>query len=155
MAQTHLVSEFADGKYRFALGLEQIEEIQTRCKAGIGEVYARVLQGRVAGDMEVGHPAYAMYRHEDLLETIRQGLIGGGEGMVDGQEVKVTALRANELVDRYLLGDAAMPLTDQWKLAAAILFAKVEGYTPPDGEVDKKKETVTTTGEDGSTMQAP
>lgn len=135
--QTHIDLAFADGTYTFALGLAQIHELQTKCKIGIGGLYARVLQGRLTEDVTIGHPAYAAYHLEDLVETVRQGLIGGGVGMADGKEVKVGALRANELVERYLL---PMPLTEQWELAAAILFAKIEGYTPPvvAGE-DKKK----------------
>lgn len=151
--QTHVDLVFADGEYRFALGLAQIQELQTKCDAGIGAIYARVLQGRVAADINVGHPGYAAYRVEDVRETIRQGLIGGGEGMVDGQQVKVTPLRANELVTRYL---EEMPLARQWDLAAAILYAKIEGYAP-EGEAgdDKKKASPTTTAPDGLTTQEP
>ena len=135
LVQTHIDLALADGTYRFALGLLQIHELQTKCGVGIGAIYARVVQGRVADDITVGHPAYAAYHLEDLRETIRQGLIGGGEGLVDGLAVKVSALRANELVERYL---ADMPLVEQWNLAAAILYAKIEGYKPTDGS-DKKK----------------
>lgn len=141
--QTHIDLKFADGEYKFALGLAQIQEIQRACDAGIGAVYARVLQGRVASDVTVGHSGYAAYRLEDIVETVRQGLIGGGEGLVDGQVVKVSSLRANELVDRYL---HAMPLAEQWNLAAAILFAKIEGYAPAAGDgagAEKKSPTTT------------
>lgn len=142
MAQTHIEMPFADGVYRFALGLAQIEEIQTKTGDGIGAVYARVLQGRMADDPSVGHPAYGAYKMRDLVETIRQGLIGGGEGLVDGQDVKVTALRANDLVDRYVTAIDA-PISELWSLAAAILFAKIEGYAPAveeaGDEADKKK----------------
>jgi hypothetical protein len=133
--QTHVDLKFADGEYRFALGLAQIHELQTKCGTGIGAIYARVVQGRVTDDIGVGHPAYAAYHLEDLRETIRHGLIGGGEGVVDGLPVKVSPLRANELVERYL---EDMPLAEQWNLAAAILYAKIEGYVPADGS-DKKK----------------
>lgn len=154
--QTHIDLAFADGTYTFVLGLAQIHELQTKCKAGIGALYARVLQGRVAEDVSVGHPAYAAYHIEDLVETVRQGLIGGGAGTVDGKEVKVGALRANELIERYLL---PMPLAEQWNLAAAILFAKIEGYEPaPVAGEDKKKaprsRTRKTSGEDGLTTPA-
>lgn len=154
MAVTHIDLAFADGTYRFALGLEQINELQTKCKIGIGGLYARVVQGRVSDDITVGHPAYGAYHNEDLVEAVRQGLIGGGQGLVDGVEVKVGPLRANELVERYLL---PMPIARQWDLAAAILFAKIEGYEPP--EPDKKKargprrQKPATTG--GLTTQAP
>lgn len=145
--QTHIDLAFADGEYRFALGLAQIAELQTKCKVGIGALYARVLAGRVSGDIQVAHTGYAAFHLEDLVETVRQGLIGGGEGRVDGADVKVSALRANELVERYLL---PLPLKQQWDLAAAILYAKIEGYEPPEGEPapapDKKKVDVTTDG---------
>lgn len=155
MPQTHIDLFFADGEYRFALGLEQINELQNASNGdGIGAIYARVLQGRVATDTSVGHPGYAAYKLSDLVETVRQGLIGGGEGIVDGQPVKVPPMRANQLVANYL---HAMPLSQQWDLAAAILHAKVEGYEPEeaapegdeaDADEDKKKE-------DGSTTPGP
>jgi hypothetical protein len=152
--RTHVDLAFADGEYRFALGLAQLHELQTKCKVGVGALYARVLQGRLEGDVSIGHPAYGAYHVDDLIETVRQGLIGGGQGVVDGQDVKVSALRANELVERYLL---PLPLKEQWDLAAAILFAKVEGYEP-EGDTDKKKETPrkrSRSGKGGSTTPAP
>lgn len=143
--QTHIDLAFADGEYRFALGLAQIHELQTKCGVGIGGLYARVLQGRVTDDVSVGHPQYGAYHIDDLVETVRQGLIGGGQGMVDGAEITVGALRANDLVTRYLM---PMPLVEQWNLAAAILYAKIEGYTPKDAApvADKKKATKATAG---------
>lgn len=153
LVQTHIDLEFADGTYRCALGLEQLHELQTKCKIGIGGLYARVLQGRVPEDISVGHPGYAAFHIDDIRETVRQGLIGGGQGLVDGQEVKVGPLRANELVERYL---TPMPLVGQWNLAAAILFASVEGYEPRDAPPvpDKKKaRRKKTTGTDGLTTQ--
>ena len=149
---TDIHLKFADGEYRFALGLAQVDELQTKCGAGIGALYARVLQGRLADDPSVGHPMYAGFHLADVRETIRQGLIGGGQGLVDGADVTVTALRANDLVDRYL---ADMPLARQWDLAAAILYALVEGYEPKPEEIDgssvgdEKKNTT-----DGSTTLA-
>lgn len=154
--QTHVDLYFADGEYRFALGLAQIHELQTKCKIGIGGLYARVVQGRVEDDIKLAHPAYAAFHVDDLIETVRQGLIGGGEGRVDGQPVKVSAMRANELVERYLL---PMPLKEQWDLAAAILFAKIEGYQPPPDEVppppDKKKVRRPRAKKAGSTTPEP
>lgn len=148
--QTHIDLAFADGTYRFALGLAEIHELQTKCKVGIGGLYARVLQGRVQNDISVGHPGFAAYHLEDLIETVRHGLIGGALGIVNGQEIKVGALRANELVERYL---HPMPLVDQWNLAAAILHAKVDGYEDPAEKKSPEGETETTTG-DGSTTPA-
>lgn len=148
--------QFADGAYSFKLGLAQIRELQDKTGAGIGALYGRVLAGRMGDGLEEGHPAYAQFHIDDIRETVRQGLIGGGGGLVDGADVKVTALRATELVERYL--DPA-PLVEQWNLAAAILFALVEGYADEHsgsdegddqapGDADKKKEG-------GSTTPAP
>lgn len=155
--QTHIDLAFADGEYRFALGLEQINELQNACGDGIGAIYARVLQGRVASDVNVGHPGYAAYKLADLVETVRQGLIGGGQGLVNDQPVKVEAMRANQLVANYL---HAMPLAKQWDLAAAILYAKVEGYEPAVDEADDEGDGDHAAESDkkkagGSTTQAP
>lgn len=151
--RTEIDLQFADGQYLFKLGLAQIRELQDKTDTGIGALYARILQGRLGDTLEEGHPAFAMYRVDDVRETVRQGLIGGGGGRVDGADVPVTALRATELVERYL---DPLPLTEQWNLAAAILFALVEGYADEDskrdeqeaGDEDKKKE-------DGSTTPPP
>ena len=151
--QTHIDLEFADGTYRFALGLAEIHELQTKCNVGIGGLYARVLQGRMREDIAVGHPGFAAYHLEDLIETVRHGLIGGGQGIVNGEEIKVGALRANQLVERYL---HPLPLIEQWNIAAAILHAKVDGYEDP---AQKKSPTPETEGEpttgDGSIIPAP
>ena len=149
--------QFADGAYRFKLGLDQIRELQDRTGAGIGALYARVLAGRMGDQMDEGYPLFAGFYIDDVRETVRQALIGGESGLVDGADVKVTSLRAGELVERYL---DPMPLVEQWKLAAAILFELVEGYEDDEsdrddqgddeapGDQDKKKEG-------GSTTPAP
>lgn len=144
--RTAIDLQFANGAYSFKLGLAQIRELQEATKTGIGALYARVLQGRMGERLEEGHPAFGAYHVDDLRETVRQGLIGGAQGMVDGAPVLVTSLRAGELVERYL---DPMPLAAQWDLAAAILYALVEGYSdaesdgdldePAPGDEDKKK----------------
>lgn len=147
MPTTSIDLEFADGTYTFALKPHGINEMQEKCGIGIGGLFARVLQGRfVAADgMEYGSHADAAYKLVDLTETIRQGLIGGGQGEADGQEVKVTSIVANRLVENYV---SNAPLAQSWALAASILSALIEGYDPP-----KKKEDVTEASgaTDGST----
>lgn len=126
--------KFADGEYTFALPAPRLDELQRKCGApgppiGIGAIFARVLKGCVvAGKEVIMVPAQAEFFSADLIETIRQGLIGGGKGVVDGQEVKVTDTVANRLVDNYVL---SRPLSDSWSMAAAILGACVMGYDPP------------------------
>jgi hypothetical protein len=155
--QTAIELAFADGSYTFDLGLAQINEIQNKCGAGIGQIYSRVLKGRyVMGDVAIGNPLEAEYRVEDLLNVIRQGLIGGGKSVVDGEELPVSAHRANQLIETYV---ATAPLREAWTLAAAILTARIEGYTPPEGEKRKRppaqKKRAGRRARAGSTTQAP
>jgi hypothetical protein len=126
--QTSLELEFADGEYLFDLKLPQLAELQDKRGCGIFKLYGRVVQGRyifegLAIASTVEGEAYA----EDLFEVIRLGLIGGGSGLVNGEEVKVSAIAARKLVERYC-HDA--PLKEAWALAAAILGARIEGYVP-------------------------
>lgn len=143
MPQTSITLPFGDGRYTFRLGLKQINEIQNRCDAGIGAIFARVVKGRFftmgpEGGVAVGDPQQAEYRVEDLLAVIRQGLLGGAAGWVDGEEVRVDAARADQLIENYVLGDSA-PLKDAWALAAAILSVTIEGYDPPEADVGASK----------------
>jgi hypothetical protein len=139
---TSLALEFADGTYSCRLGLAQIADLETKCNAGIGEIFQRVMVGRaiVGGDENgynlktVGIPHQGTFRLSDVRETIRLGLLGGGEGLVDGQDVTVNDLRANQLVERYCYPNR--PLMDDWHLAAAILGACIVGYQNADGEGD-------------------
>ncbi len=155
--RTYVSLKFADGEYCFKLPLPRIRELQEKTGAGLGALYARVLQGRVPDEIEQSHPAYGAYHIDDLRETVRQSLIGGASGRVDGEDVTVSAIRANELVTGYL---DTMPVKEQWDLAAAILYALIEGYSDEETDAedakadaaDKKK--VTPTAKGGSTTQA-
>lgn len=131
--------EFGDGTYLFALKIPQILELQRVCgwadakgnkrETGIFTIYGRVLKGRYVlqeTDLTFGMPHECEAHLSDVIETIRLGLIGGGRGMVNKQEVSVSQLRARELVDTYCF--PAVPLKESWDIAAAILTAVVEGY---------------------------
>ncbi len=120
---------FADGVYRFALPLGQIAEIQRKCGAGIGEIFARVLAGaHQRGGQILLSPAEARFEVLDLIETVRHGLIGGKQGEVNGELVAVTSADANRMVQTYLEPE---PLMVAWELAVAILGALIVGYEPP------------------------
>jgi hypothetical protein len=121
--------EFADGQYLFALPLAQINELQRKTGIGIGGLFARVLKGcaRIGGDVVLA-PGQAEFYALDIIETVRHGLIGGGKGVVNGEEVKVTPILANQMVDAYVLN---RPLSESWSLAASILGACIVGYDPP------------------------
>jgi hypothetical protein len=146
--ETSISLEFADGEYLFALGLKQINEIQNACDAGIGAVFARVAHGmfhRKAAEGEVvfGDPMQSAYRMEDLTAVIRQGLIGGGRGTVDGESVTVDTTRANQLIENYVLAER-QPLQKSWQLAYTILSSRIVGFEPPDGSGHDKKKGETT-----------
>jgi hypothetical protein len=135
--------EFADGSYTFALPLPQINELQKKTGVGIGGLFARVLKGCMnVGDDVVLAPGQAEFYALDLIETVRHGLIGGGRGMVNGEEIKVTPAMANRLVDTYVL---SRPLNESWSLAGAILGACIVGYDPPKkGEPAQERAAETT-----------
>lgn len=133
MAQNFIDLEFADGEYRFALGLAQIDELQTKCGAGIGEIHGRIIRGAARGPngSVVLHPASAGFRVEDLFETIRLGLIGGNSGEVDGKTIEVDPRLALRLMKNYCYN---RPLVEAWQLAASIMLAVISGFTPPEDQ---------------------
>lgn len=147
--------EFADGTYALKLTLSGINEIQTKCDAGIGRVWARLAKARlnfIGEDTGVPYNAHtgesADWRIQDIVEPIRQALIGGGEGEVDGEVVKVTPITANRLIDAYVLN---RPLQEGWAMSYAIVGGLIEGYDPPKKKVTEPSETMT----DDSTTQEP
>ena len=138
---TALTLPYGNGEYLFDLKLPQLAELQEKRGAGVFKIYGRVLAGRYIFDGEpLAIPAEGEAFAEDLVETIRLGLIGGGEGLVDGQRVPVSALLAKTLVERYT---ASAPLREAWSVAAAILGARVEGYVPPKKKARAKPVTKT------------
>jgi hypothetical protein len=123
---------FGDGEYTFALPLAQIAELQRKTDCGIGALYARVIKGvQLVGETAVLNPSVAEFYALDLVETIRQGLIGGNHGLVDGEEIKVTPAIANKLLDAYVLGQ---PLQAAWDVAATVLATCIRGFDPPKKE---------------------
>lgn len=131
MALNTIDLQFADGAYTFAYGLERMEELQQKCKIGIGGLLGRLLKGcikhPVTGEIMVNAAAGEFYA-VDIIETIRQGLIGGRKGVVDGVEIEVTPVVANQLIQNYVL---CRPLAESWSLAASALGACIMGYEPP------------------------
>lgn len=146
--QTWIDLPFANGRYLFKLGLAQIAEIERACDAGIGRIYARTRAGRYGFAAGEALPDNGEYRWPELVEIIRQGLIGGGQGIVDGLDVPVSTVRANDLVSAYLLNatDQRMVMTDIWALAYTILHALIEGYTPPKKDEPGESPAPLTTG---------
>lgn len=138
MAQEAMQLSFADGVYTFKLTLNGIKEIQDKTGGGIGAVWQRLAASRLnfIGE-DIGVPNEAKFHIQDIIEPIRQGLIGGKSGLVDGEEVAVNAHKANQLIERYVENE---PLQAGWALAYAIVGGLIEGYSPPE-EKPKKKVT--------------
>jgi len=149
--QTHREIPFGDGEYTVRLGLAQIFAIQDKTGRGIGEVYARVIEGRMQDQGTGFHFGYgpgARFSIEEVLEVCRQGLIGGGKGFVDGREIEVRDHLATQLVKTYVHPEAGNPINRAWDMAAVILDAAWNGYAP--AAEAQKKSPAPKTSEDGS-----
>lgn len=139
--QTEIALPFADGEYLFRLPIKRIIEIEAK-SGPIDLVKHRLMAGG--------------WSIHDVVETIRQALIGGGKGQVNGAPVEVTSLRANSLIDNYIDGHA---IAEHHLTAKAIIAALYIGYTPPGAA--KKKAPVTrasrkpSTGASSSTIAEP
>jgi len=101
---------FGDGKTRFRLGIGEWAELQDKCDAGLVAIMDR-LEAR-------------KWRVEDVRETIRLGLIGGG----------LAPIRALAKIARYVDGQ---PLADNVPIAYAILAAAIIGV--PEDPVGKNR----------------
>ena len=158
--ETALSLEFADGTYAFDLKLPQIIELQEKCgtigpdgarqRKNILAIYSSVMAGRaLIGDgVHIGVPDQAEAAVQEVYETIRLALIGGGEAIVNGETVRVSSLDAKRLVETYV---HPMPLSAAWDMAAAIHYARVVGYQPKKKEVTPETESAAETGTDSQT----
>lgn len=105
--------EWADGAHCFRLPIAQLLELQEKCDAGPVEIFSRLRA--------------QTWRLNDLRETIRLGLIGGGTPPMD----------ALTLVKRYV--DPPRPLLENVPLALEILEAALTG--PPEDLPGKARAT--------------
>lgn len=134
---SHLTLDFGDGEYDFRLPVGQVGELQEKCRCGIGALYARLMAGRYRdrdGNI-VLNPLEAQFYQEDIAETIRLALIGGGGGVVDGKKVEVTPAVALQLVRRYVHD---RPLFETWRIASVVLSAHIVGYETPEKKSPQK-----------------
>lgn len=124
--QRNLVLDWADGSYDFKLPWTACAEIERKGNAGIQEIYERVMVGQ-------SHLS-------DVVEIIRQGLLGGAGGTVDGRPVECKPPVVEALLKRYVTGDDSRPFTESWNLSKAILHAFMVGYEPLEAGAKKKTE---------------
>lgn len=91
---------WADGEYKFRLAIGQLRELQEKCDAGPQTILTRLAAGS--------------WRVDDIRETIRLGLIGGG----------LKPSEALTLVQRYV---DDRPLGESVQTAQAIVLVAVFG----------------------------
>lgn len=96
---------WADGEYKFRLGIKELEELDEKTDRGPLELLRMIDAGT--------------WRAPHLREVIRVGMIGGG----------TAPATATQLLKRYL---DDRPLMEWLPIARAILFAAIAG--PRDGE---------------------
>ena len=112
-----VVLPFADGEYHFFVPWAACAEIEAKAGAGILAIYARM----AGGDAHLN----------DIAETLRQGLLHGGGGTVDGKAVvtKGNVAEVDRLLRHYVTGpDAVMSIADAWRLAQPVLAGAIVGY---------------------------
>ena len=104
--------QFADGDYTFRLRIGELMELQENCDAGPPLVLARLQN--------------AAWHVNDVRETVRLGLIGGG--LSPGQAHKLVARYIDErpFAEYVLVAEAA--------LAAALYGVEEEAAPKPGGE---------------------
>ena len=103
---------FGDGDYDFKLTISAISALQVKCQSGIGQIYTRVISGQ--------------FYSQDLLETVRHGLIGGG----------MAPKPAHDLIESY---SDVVPLEDWQDIATAVLAAATHGYKSDEGGEETRK----------------
>lgn len=116
--------DWADGLHVFRLGIGQLRELQEKVDAGPAFILGRLADGS--------------WRVDDLIQTLRLGLIGGG--MAPAEAVK--------LVRRYV---EERPLLESIIPAQLVLSAVLTGS--PDEELGKAKaapETANSSQEENS-----
>ncbi|MGN6208837.1 gene transfer agent family protein [Asticcacaulis sp.] len=104
---------FADGIHTFRLGIAELEELQEKCNAGPRVILSRIDTGA--------------WRLNDIRETLRLGLIGGG----------MKPLEALQLIDRYV---EPGQLVDHERPALMVLSAALVGSPDNEGTDDEAGE---------------
>ncbi|QTL01912.1 gene transfer agent family protein [Aquabacter sp. L1I39] len=115
---------WGDGEHAFRLAIGGLRELQDKCNAGPGQIYTRLGDGT--------------WRVDDIRETLRIGLIGGGMKPTD----------AHVLVTRYVDG---RPLAENISPAMAVLGAALIGV--PDDKVGETEAGMTQTEADASSSR--
>lgn len=97
--QAEVVLDFGDGEYLFRLNVKQIVELEEKCLAAFAVVHARLWNG--------------IWTVNDVTETIRLGLIGGG----------MDPAKARKLTERY-----GVPFKHSYPIAKLVINAPMFGF---------------------------
>jgi Phage tail tube protein, GTA-gp10 len=110
-ADGRITFTWGDGDYQFRLAIGQLRELQEKCKAGPFLILKRILTGE--------------WMLDDLRETIRLGLIGGGltpidalvlvKRYVDERPLGESIIPAQLILSRAIYGDENEPVTSEKK----------------------------------------
>lgn len=125
--ETEVVAPFADGEYRFWLGLPQILELERKC----GDASILTIEERLRASIGVDENGEFVFHGggsamlTDVRETIRLGLIGGNQAVIDEESVEVGPINAARLVNDYVA--PLRPLSEGVVLAWRILHGQIFG----------------------------
>lgn len=100
--RAEVLATWAGGDHLFRLTVAMVLELEQKCAAPFGTIFHRVQAGQ--------------YAIEDILQTIRLGLIGGGMKPQDAAAL----MRAYVYPER--------PLAEAWAVARVILSAAMFGF---------------------------
>lgn len=126
VADTAVTLKFADGEYRFWLGLPQVVAVERACgDTSILEIEERLRAAIGQEGEEFVFLGGGKAMVTDVRETIRLALIGGNHALVDGEEIEVGPIVAKNLVDEYIY--PARPLAEGVVIAWRILHAAIFG----------------------------
>lgn len=133
--ETALTTKFGDGTYRFWLPMPRVIAAEREISGSILALFydiAEALGESVGGTIVLAGSTDA--RLKSCHAVIRNALVGGNEGQVDGEIIAVGDTLARELVETYCY--PARPAMHDIALAWEILRAAVYGI---DATAQKKR----------------
>jgi hypothetical protein len=126
-----IILDWGGGKHAFCLRIKQIGDLQKACNAGLGLIYQRLMSD--------------LFYIEDITETIRFGLIGGGMPPVKAAEM-ISTFIDGQPIER--IEDLSSPL----KIAKAVIASAFFGI-PEDKDDTPKKDSAATPERGESTLR--
>lgn len=120
--------DWADGTHDFRLGWKQLVELQEKCDAGPNLILQRLFDGA--------------WRVQDISETIRVGLIGGGMKPADALKLVRTYVEDRPPMESVLVAQAV--------LGAGLMGAPDETLGKAEAPDRESGSTTSPTGSSGS-----